>query len=207
MEFRLLGSLEVWNGDVQIEIGGAKRRAVLALLLLHANEVVGTDQLIDELWGENAPKNAAASLHNHVSRLRKVLGSDLLATRAWGYVLRADPEQIDLHRFERLLGDAEPLPAKERSAKLAEALALWRGPALADLLFEPAVAEGAARLEGLRLAAREACIDADLELGRNAELIGELEALVAKHPLRERLRGQLILALYRDGRQARSEEH
>jgi len=141
-------------------------------------------------------------LHNHVSRLRKVLGSDLLATRAWGYVLRADPEQIDLHRFERLLADAEPLPAKERSAKLAEALALWRGPALADLLFEPAVAEGAARLEELRLAALEACIDADLELGRNAELIGELEALVAKHPLRERLRGQLILALYRDGRQA-----
>ncbi len=206
MDFRLLGSLEVWDGNVQIEIGGAKRRAVLALLLLHANEVVGTDQLIDELWGERAPKNAAASLHNHVSRLRKVLGPDLLATRAWGYVLRCDPERIDLHRFERLVADAEPLPARERSARLAEALGLWRGPALADLLFEPALAKEVTRLEELRLAALEARADADLELGRNAEIIGELDALVAKHPLRERVRGQLILALYRDGRQAEALE-
>src|SRR5262245_16962306 len=194
MEFRLLGSLEVWDGEVQIEIAGAKRRAVLALLLLHANEVVGTDQLIDELWGETGPKNAAASLHNHVSRLRKTLGPDLVATRAWGYVLRIDPDRVDLRVFERLVRDAEPLPARERSAELAAALALSRGAALADLLFEPAFAKEAARLEELRLAVLEARIDADLELGGNAELIGELEALVAAHPLRERLRGQLILA-------------
>jgi DNA-binding SARP family transcriptional activator len=206
MDFRLLGPLEVWDGDRQVAIAGTKRRAVLALLLLHANEVVSTDQIIDRLWSENAPKTAAASLHNHVSRLRKALGPDLLATHAWGYVLRVDPEQIDLHRFERLVADAEPLPASERSAKLADALALWRGPALADLAFEPALTKDLARLEELRLAILEARLDADLEIGRNTEIIGELEALVAEHPLRERLRGNLILALYRDGRQAEALE-
>jgi len=121
-------------------------------------------------------------------------------------VLRIDPDRVDLRVFERLVRDAEPLPARERSAELAEALALWRGAALADLLFEPAFAKEAARLEELRLAVLEARIDADLELGGNAELIGELEALVAAHPLRERLRGQLILALYRSGRQAEALE-
>jgi DNA-binding SARP family transcriptional activator len=206
MEFRVLGSFEAWDGDTQIAVGGSKRRAVLALLVLHANEVVGKDRLIDELWGESAPRNAAASLHNHISRLRKVLGPDCLITRAWGYVLRIDPEQVDLHKFERLIGDAEPLPAKERSAKFAEALALWRGPALADLVFEPGLAKEIARLEELRLAVLEARIDADLETGRHAGIIGEVEALIAEHPLRERLRGQLILALYRDGRQAEALE-
>jgi DNA-binding SARP family transcriptional activator len=206
MEFRVLGSLEIWDDDSQIEIPGAKRRAVLALLVLHANEVVGKDRLIDELWGEKAPRTAAASLHNHISRLRKVLGGEILATRAWGYVLRTDLEQIDLHQFERLVRDAEPLPARERSAKLAEALALWRGPALADLVFEPGLAKEVVRLEELRLAILEARIDGDLEMGRNAEIIGELEALIAEQPLRERLRGQLILALYRGGRQAEALE-
>src|SRR5712691_8004614 len=118
MEFRVLGALETWDEGNQIEIAGVKRRALLALLLLHANEVVGKDRLVDELWGESAPRTAAASLHNHVSRLRKVLGPEILVTRAWGYVLRIEPEQVDLHRFERLAADAEPLPAKERSAKL-----------------------------------------------------------------------------------------
>ncbi len=206
MKFRVLGSLEIWDGPSQIEIKGAKRRAVLALLLLHANEVVGKDRLIDELWGENAPPTAAASLHNHISRLRKALGSERLVTRAWGYVLRVDPEEIDLQRFERLIREAEPMPAGERSANLAEALALWRGPALADLVFEPALAKEVARLEELRLTVLETRIDADLEIGRSAQIIGELEALIAEHPLRERLRGQLILALYRDGRQAEALE-
>jgi DNA-binding SARP family transcriptional activator len=206
MEFRILGSFEVWDGARQIEVRGAKRRAVLALLVLHANEVVGKDRLIDELWGENAPPTAAAALHNNISRLRKVLGPELLATRAWGYVLRVDPESIDLQKFERLTEEAEALPAHERSAKLAEALALWRGPALADLSFEPALRHEIARLEELRLATHEARIDADLEVGRHAQVIAELEALIARHPLRERLRGQLILALYRDGRQAEALE-
>jgi DNA-binding SARP family transcriptional activator len=174
LEFRVLGPLEIWDRGGGIEIGGAKGRAVLAVLVLHANEVVGKDRLLDELWGERAPRTAAASLHNHISRLRKVLGAEILVTRAWGYVLRVEPEQIDLHHFECLARDAEPLPAKERSAKLAEALALWRGPALADLVFEPALAKEASRLEELRLAVLEARIDADLEIGRNAEIVGEL---------------------------------
>jgi DNA-binding SARP family transcriptional activator len=206
MEFRVLGSLEIWDGSNQIEISGAKRRALLALLVLQANEVVGKDRLVDELWGERAPRTAAASLHNHISRLRKALGPDRLVTRSWGYVLRVDAEQIDLRRFERLLEDAEPLPAKERSAKLAEALALWRGPALADLAFEPALEKEICRLEELRMTAVETRLDAELEAGRNAGIIPELEGLIAEHPLRERLRGQLILALYRDGRQAEALE-
>jgi DNA-binding SARP family transcriptional activator len=206
MEVRVLGSLEIWDGKNQVEIAGAKRRAVLALLVLHANEVVAKDRLIDELWSESPPRTAAASLHNHVSRLRKALGPDRLITRAWGYVLRIDPKQVDLHRFEYLIREAEPLPARERSAKLGEALALWRGPALADLAFDPALAKESARLDELRLAVLEARIDADLEVGHNAHLIGELEALISDNPLRERLRGQLILALYRDGRQAEALE-
>ena len=206
MEFRILGSLEVWDGERQIDVRGAKRRALLALLVLHANEVVGKDRLIDELWGESPPPTAPAALHNHISRLRKVLGPETLATRAWGYVLRVDPEKIDLEKFERMLADAEPLPARERSTKLAEALGLWRGSALADLTFEPALKNEVARLEELRLATLEARIDADLELGRQGLVIGELEALLTQHSLRERLRGQLILALYRDGRQAEALE-
>jgi DNA-binding SARP family transcriptional activator len=130
VEFRILGPLEVLDGETPVAIAGSKRRAVLALLLLHANEVVRTERLIDDLWGEHTPRNAAAALHSHVSRLRKVLGPDVLARREWGYVLRVDPDTIDLHRFERLLAAAEPLPARERSAKLSEALALWRGPRL-----------------------------------------------------------------------------
>src|SRR6266446_2717405 len=151
MEFRVLGSLEIWDGDVQVEVTGSKRRAVLAILLLHANEVVGKDGLIEELWGGDPPRNAPASLHNTISRLRKVVGAERLVTRAWGYVLRIEPEQIALHRFELLVADGEQLPAKERSAKLAAALALWRGPALADLAFEPGLTKEIARLEELRL--------------------------------------------------------
>jgi DNA-binding SARP family transcriptional activator len=178
----------------------------LALLLLHANEVVRTERLIDELWGEQAPRNASAALHNHVSRLRKALGPDVLARREWGYVLRADEESIDLHRFERFVAAAEPLPARERSTKLNGALSLWRGPALADLAHEPGLQTEIARLDELRLTTLERRIDADLEAGRNAELVGEIEALIAANPLREHLRWQLILALYRAGRQAEALE-
>src|SRR6266542_716426 len=140
MEFRVLGPLEVSNDGRPIEVGGSKRRAVLALLVLHANEVVGSDRLIDEIWGENPPRNAAASLHNHVSRLRKSLGPDVVATKPWGYVLRTEPDSIDLGRFRRLVAEAETLPAAERTDKLREALSLWRGRPLEDLVFEPSIA-------------------------------------------------------------------
>lgn len=202
----MLGPLEVRRDGQVIEVRGSKRRAVLALLLLQANEVVRTDLLIEELWGERTPSNASAAIHNHVSRLRKDLGDDVLVTKPWGYVLRADPERIDLNRFERLVREARPMAAHERATTLAEALALWRGPALADLTQEPGLATEIARLNEVRIAALEQRIDADLELGHHEELVPELESLIGEHPLRERLRGQLILALYRSGRQAEALE-
>ena len=202
----MLGPLEVWRDGQPIEVRGSKRRALLALLILHANEVVRSDRLIDELWGERSPGNASAALQNHISRLRKDLGGDILITKPWGYVIRADPQSIDLQRFEVLLAESRTLPAHQRRERLQEALALWRGPALADVASEPALVTEIARLEELRLSAIEQRIDADLELGGDPELVAELEALVAKHPLRERLRGQLILALYRGGRQAEALE-
>jgi DNA-binding SARP family transcriptional activator len=202
VEFRILGSLQVLDGDTPVEVTGAKQRAVLALLIVRANEVVGSERLIDELWGEQAPRNAAAALYSHVSRLRKALGPEVLARREWGYVLRTPPESIDLHRFEVLLSEAEQLPAKERARKLTEALALWRGPPLAGLESEVGLQREIARLEELRVETIERRIDADLEIGRNSELVGELEMLIAEQPLREHLRWQLILSLYRAGRQA-----
>ncbi len=171
MVFRILGPLEVWDGDRQLDLGGSKRRAVLAFLLLHANEVVSTDRLVDQLWGANAPRNAAAALQTHVSRLRKELGQEVVATRAWGYVLRTEPGTIDLELFERLVANAENLPARDRAEKLHEALALWRGPPLEDLAFEPALAKDIARLNELRLAVLESRADADLEAGNHAAVI------------------------------------
>jgi DNA-binding SARP family transcriptional activator len=202
MEYLLLGPLEVLDGDRLLQLGGSKRRAVLALLILNANEVVSTDRLAEDLWGSDLPANAAGSIHNHVSRLRKELGPEILATHRWGYVLRTEPDSIDLRRFERKVDEAEALPAAQRAQRLAEALALWRGPPLADLAFEPALSSHIARLEERRSAVLEQRIDADLEAGRDAELVGELEGLVAASPLREHFRWQLILALYRSGRQA-----
>lgn len=186
MDYRILGSLEVWDGDRQLDLGGVKRPAVLALLLLHANEVVVADQIVDQLWGENVPGNASGALQTHISRLRKELGSDAVATRAWGYVLRVEPGTLDLERFERLSLEAETLPADERATKLRGALALRRGRPLEDLAFEPALAGDIARLEELRLTVLENRIDADLEVGNPNGLVGELEALIAAHPLRER---------------------
>src|SRR5215469_6661492 len=151
MEFRLLGAFEVWDGGQPVQIAGVKRRALLALLVLRANEVVRTELLVDELWGAHPPRSAAAALHTHVSRLRKALGADTIASREWGYVLRAAPPEIDLRRFEGLVADAEQLAAQDRASKLAEALALWRGPPLADLVNEPALQRDIARLEELRL--------------------------------------------------------
>src|SRR5262245_57486531 len=202
MDFRILGRLEVSDGERQLSLGGSKRRVALALLLVNANEVVGTDRFVDGLWGSEAPGNAIAALHNHISRLRNELGHDRLGNEGWGYVLRLDPETIDYHRFERLAADARKLSPPERSRQLAEALAMWRGPPLADLAFEDGLALDLARLEERRLSVVEDRIDADLEAGRAGELVGELEALIEENPFREHLRAQLILAPYRSGRQA-----
>ena len=206
MEFRILGPLEVRDGGSEVALGGPRPRALLAALLLHPNEVVPAERLVDELWGEDSPDRAGAALRVNVSRLRKALPQDVLATRAPGYVIRVKPDGLDLHRFERLVDEGRSLLARglagEASNRLREALALWRGPALADFAYESFAQAAIARLEEIRLAATELRIDADLALGRHDELVGELEALVAEHPLRERLRGCLMTALYRSGRQA-----
>ena len=177
-------------------------RALLAFLLLHANEPVSSDRLIDEVWGPTPAKTAGASLQNYVSRLRKAIGAELLLSQPAGYMLRVDPERFDLARFERLTAESRGAEPRERAEKLRAALALWRGPALEDLAFEPFARDEVGRLEEPRLAALEQRIDADLELGSAGELVGELEQIVGEQPLRERFRSQLMLALYRAGRQA-----
>ena len=178
--------------------------SLLAILLLSANEVVSSDRLIDELWGEHSPESGRTALQVRVSQLRKALGpaGAQLVTRAPGYVLRVDPGQLDLDRFERLVREADTAAPALAAAKLREALELWRGEPLADLSYESFAQSAVARMRELRITALEERIEADLALGRHNELAGELEALVAEHPLRERLRGQLMLALYRCGRQA-----
>jgi DNA-binding SARP family transcriptional activator len=202
MEFRLLGPLEVIGHDRLLVLGGGRQRSLFVALLLHANEVVSTDRLIDALWGEAPPRTATKSIQVYVSRLRKELGESRLVTRAPGYVLKVDRSELDLGRFEQLMGEARSADPHNAAQKLRRALALWRGPALADLAYEPFVQAEIARLEELRWVALEQRIEADLAGGRHAELIGELEALIAEHPLRERLRCQLMLALYRSARQA-----
>jgi DNA-binding SARP family transcriptional activator len=215
LDFRLLGPLEVFDGARSVVIGTGKRRSLLALLLLHANEVVSADRLIDELWGERPPPTAAKGLQVYVSQLRKELqnGADrdgVLVTRANGYLLVLGPDDLDVHRFERSVDAGERALAAgdlDRAAqRLRQGLALWRGAALADFAYEPFAQQEIARLDELRLVAIEQRIDVDLALGRHAQLVGELEGLVREHPLRERLRGQLMLALYRCGRQAEALE-
>jgi DNA-binding SARP family transcriptional activator/ABC-type branched-subunit amino acid transport system substrate-binding protein/DNA-binding beta-propeller fold protein YncE len=202
MEFRLLGPLEVLERDRPLPLGRGRQRALFALLLIHANEVVSTDRLIDELWGDAPPRTALKSVQVYVSHLRKGLGDGRLVTQPPGYVLRADPSEVDVGRFERLVADADGVDPQVAADGLRRALELWHGPALADMAYEPFAQAEIARLEELRAAATEKRIDADLACGRHAELIGELESLVAQHPFWERLRSQLMLALYRSGRQA-----
>ena len=213
MDFRILGPLEVVQDGRPLPLGAAKQRALLAILLLHANEAVSVDRLIDLLWAEEAPGTAPNTLQVYVSGLRKVLEpsrsrgapGSLLVRRPPGYALQIDREHLDSLRFERLVDQATRLPVEEteeRAARLRAALALWRGPALADFRYEPFAQAEAGRLEELRMQALEARIEADLALGRHAALVGELEALTALDPLRERLRAHLMLALYRSGRQA-----
>jgi DNA-binding SARP family transcriptional activator len=201
MEYRVLGSLEVRRGDAPLPLGGPKQRALLALLLVNANRVVARDRLIDELWGESPPDTAVKTSQVYVSRLRKLLPEGALLTRPPGYLLAVDPGALDLARFEQLVTEARGAATSRASRLLREALGLWRGPALAEFDEPFAQVEGR-RLGDLHLAALEERIDAELALGRHAELIGELETLVAEQPHRERLRAQLMLALYRCARQA-----
>ena len=206
VEFRILGPLEASRHGQPLELGAGKQRALLVLLLLRAGEIVSTDRLIDALWGERPPPSALNSVHIYVSQLRKALGNGRLETHGRGYLLALEPEQLDLGRFERLLGDGRELltsgDADRAAGALRAALGLWRGPPLSDVAFEPFAQAEIARLDELRLAALEERIEADLALGRHAELVPELEGLVREHPLRERLRAQLMLALFRSGRQS-----
>ena len=202
IEFRILGPFEARRASRPLRLGGARQRSLLAALVIRANTPVSRDRLIADLWEADPPDTAAKMVQNYVSRLRKAIGQDAVVSRPAGYVLRVDPERFDLARFERLTADARRAEPRERAAKLRAALALWRGPALDDLAFEPFARDEAGRLEEARLAALEDCIDAELELGRDGDLIGELEELVEQHPLRERFRAQLMRALYRAGRQA-----
>jgi YVTN family beta-propeller protein len=205
MQFGVLGPVEARRDGHELLMGGPKQRALLAILLLHANEVVSRDRLTDGLWGERPPASVDHTLDNYVSRLRKTLGPDRLARRPPGYLLRVEPGELDLGDFEQLFKEGREALARDNAAAsraLHAALALWRGPALADVLDEPfAQAEGR-RLEERRLLALEERIEADLAGGAAAELIQELEALVGDEPFRERPLGQLMLALYRAGRQA-----
>jgi predicted ATPase/DNA-binding SARP family transcriptional activator len=206
LEFRTLGPLEVSLDERAVELGGYRQRALLAALLLRANEVVSTDRLIEDVWGESAPPSAPNMVQVYVSRLRKALGRDLLVTRPPGYLMLVEEAQVDAIRFARMVARArDALADGEASAArglLEEAMQLWRGAPLADFTYEPFAQSEVARLDELRMEAIELRVDADLALGRHAQLVGELEQAIAAHPFRERLRGQLMLALYRSGRQA-----
>jgi DNA-binding SARP family transcriptional activator len=213
MDFRILGPLEVLEEGRAITLRGSRLRALLALLLVHANETLSTERLVDELWGERPPANATKTLQVHISRLRKTLAGEggngpasVVVTHERGYELKLDPDRLDSRRFERLVVEgrrelADGHPRRAVSA-LDEALSLWRGTPLAELAYEPFAQREIARLDDLRVAAHEELIDAKLALGAATEVVGQLEALIGEHPYRERLRAQLMLALYRSERQA-----
>ena len=206
MKFRILGPLEVRGEGGVIPLTGKKQRALLTLLLLHANQVVSADVLTEELWDSDTPDAGRAALRVRIHELRKLLPDDVLQTSAPGYVVRVDPDGLDLHRFEQLLDEGrrslEAGAAGDASRVLGEALALWRGPPLADVAGERFAQPAASRLEELRLVALELRLEAEMVRGRHAEAAAELESLVGEHPLREQLCRLLMLALYRSGRQA-----
>ena len=190
MEFRILGPLEVTQDGRALELGATKQQTLLAVLLLHAGEIVSPTRLMTELWGEDPPSTAAKGVQGYVSSLRRILGPDAIATRTHGYVL--EPEYLDAALFERMAAEG----------RYRDALALWRGEPLQGVELEGPAAAEVERLGERRLAVLERRIEADLAEGGDAELVAELQQLVATHPLRERLRAQLMLALYRAGRQA-----
>ena len=211
MDFRVLGPLEVRSERGAVHLGGPKPRAVLAVLLLHANEPVSSERLVEAVWGEEESYENRKSLQVSVSRLRKALGEPgIVATKGKSYEVRVRPGELDAERFESLVDDGRRAlaagHAEEAAATLREGLALWRGPALADLAVESFADTDIARLEEQRLAALETRVEADLAAGQHAALVGELRQLVADNPTRERLAGQLMLALYRDGRQVEALE-
>jgi len=208
--YRMLGPLEADVDGEAVRLGSPKQRVTLAFLLLRPNTLVPVARLVDSLWGDDPPGSATNLVQGYVSGLRKVLGRDAIDTRGVGYVLHVPPGALDLQRFEQLAHEGglalerdDPTGA---AASLREALSLWRGPALADLADEPLLDPAIARLEELRVLAHERRIEADLALGRHADVVGELEHLVEEHPLRERTRGLLMTALYRSGRQAEALE-
>lgn len=212
MEYRILGPLEVWDAGRRLDIDAPKQRAILAVLILHANEVVSTDRLLDLVWGDEPPSGGVRTLRFHISRLRDALQpgraqgvEGVVATRAPGYVLLVDPDQLDASRFERMADEARMLLVKDPSRALDvidDALELWRGSPLSDLTYEEFARPEIVRLEELRLRVIEDRVDAALALGRHEELIGELRTAIEEQPLRERRWGQLMTALYRAGRQA-----
>jgi peptide/nickel transport system substrate-binding protein len=210
VDFAVLGPVEARLDGKPVALGGVKPRALLAILLLARNQVVSRDRLIDGLWGERPPASAAHSLDHYVSRLRTTLGPDRVLRRPPGYVLRVEPGELDVDCFDELRRRGREELAAGRhaaaAATLSAALALWRGTALADVLYTPFAGEEAERLEERRLLAIEDRVEADLALGQARELVPELEALVAQHPYRERLVGQLMLALDRGGRKAEALE-
>jgi predicted ATPase/DNA-binding SARP family transcriptional activator len=213
LEFRILGPLEVRRDGIVVPLGGARPRALLAALLRNSNRVVSTDRLIDELWAERPPRTARTALQGYIAQLRRALrdGSDqVLVTEASGYRLRVTSGHLDLDRFERLVEEARKLveTGDHGSAceRFRDALSLWRGPVLADLQCAASAAGESEGVEELRLLVLGERIEAELAVGRDAELVGELRELVGAHPLRERFHGQLMLALYRSGRQAEALE-
>jgi DNA-binding SARP family transcriptional activator len=219
-EFGILGPLEARRDGAELRLGGRNQRAVLALLLLHANRVVSIERLAEELYGETTPVSAVTQVHRQVSELRRILDApgagteaaagSVIETRPPGYAIRVGAGELDLHRFEARAQDAaratEAGDPAAAAAALREGLGLWRGPALADLAGETFAQGAIARMEELRIAAVESRIEAELALGRHGELVAELTGLAAQHPLRERLRGLLMVALYRSGRQVEALE-
>jgi predicted ATPase/DNA-binding SARP family transcriptional activator len=202
LEFRILGSLEVSRQGRALALGSARQRALFAVLLLYANEIVPIDRLIEDLWPDDRPATARNNVEVYISRLRRVLGRDVLRTSAPGYLLRVDRHQVDATRFENLLAAARAAADPgSASRQLADALALWRGRPLADFEYESFARAEISRLEELRLQALEERIEAELALGHAGEVVPQLERLVAENPFRERFRAQLMLALYRCGRQ------
>lgn len=208
MEFRILGPLEVCDADQVIALSGARQRALLTLLLLHANHSVPADRLIEDLWHGEPPREALKSLQMHIGRLRRALGParDLLETVSGGYRLNLQPDALDLSRFEQRAERGRRLVADGRFAEAARdfaaALSEWRGGALDDIAYEPFAQAEIGRLEDLRVSTFEDYIDAELALGHHSEWVGRIQALAVQHPFRERLTQQVILALYRSGRQA-----
>ena len=202
LEFLILGPLEVRRGSTTLQLGSAKLRALLGVLLLHPNEAVSTARLVDELWGERPPATAEKLVQGYVHALRKQLGDGVLETRAPGYRIAVGARSLDLAAFEELTTTARSAQLHESVELRERALALWRGTPLANVVLEGPERHTVARLGELRLTSQIEQIDAQLALGGHAQLVGELEALTVAHPYQEKLAGQLMLALYRSGRQA-----